>query len=76
MLQSLRSLIDESQAGIKISPQDQSFPGVNDRIVTLTGSLEEQMRAVYLILSKLNEDSHYSHTVNTPYPYAGILLFF
>jgi len=68
----IKSLIDESQAGIKISPQDQSFPGVIDRIVTLTGSLEEQMRAVYLILSKLNEDSHYSHTVNTPYPYAGV----
>lgn len=67
----IRSFIDESNAGIKISPQEQVYAGVNDRIVTLTGSLEEQMCAIELILSKLIEDSHYSHTVHTPYPYSG-----
>ncbi|KMZ59852.1 RNA-binding protein Nova-1 [Zostera marina] len=68
----IKSFIDESNAGIKISPQEQVYAGVNDRIVTLSGSLEEQMCAIELILSKLIEDSNYSHTVHTPYPYSGI----
>lgn len=68
----IRSLIEESQAGIKISPQDHAYVGLNDRLVTLTGSLEERIRAISLILSKLAEDSHYLQSVNSPYPYAGM----
>ncbi|MQL94825.1 hypothetical protein Taro_027483, partial [Colocasia esculenta] len=68
------SFIEDSQAGIKISPQDHTYVGLNDRLVTLTGSLEERMRAVCLILSKLAEDSHYAQSVNSPYPYAGVNL--
>ena len=67
-----RSFIEDSQAGIKISPQDHTYVGLNDRLVTLTGSFEEQMRAVYLILSKLIEDAHYPQTLNSPFPYAGV----
>ncbi|MBA0600357.1 hypothetical protein Gorai_006545, partial [Gossypium raimondii] len=64
------SFIEESQAGIKISPQDNNFYGLNDRLVTLTGTLDEQMRAIELILSKLSEDPHYSQAMHAPFSYA------
>ncbi|XP_050210213.1 protein BTR1 [Mercurialis annua] len=67
----IKSFIEESQAGIKISPQDNNFYGLNDRLVTVTGTIEEQMRAIDLILSKLYEDSHYSQTMHAPLSYAG-----
>lgn len=65
----IKSFIEESQAGIKISPQDNNYLGLNDRLVTLTGTLEEQMRAIDLILSKLAEDPHYSQSMNAPFSY-------
>ncbi|GAV87425.1 KH_1 domain-containing protein/KH_3 domain-containing protein [Cephalotus follicularis] len=68
----IKSFIEDSQAGIKISPQDANYNGVSDRLVTLTGTLEEQMRAIDLILSKLSEDPHYTQTMNTPFSYAGV----
>ncbi|OVA17937.1 K Homology domain [Macleaya cordata] len=68
----IKSFIEESQAGIKISPQDHTYIGLNDRLVTVTGTLEEQMRAISLILSKLMEDAHYSQSMNTPFSYAGV----
>ncbi|XP_042470556.1 protein BTR1-like isoform X2 [Zingiber officinale] len=67
----IKSFIEESRAGIKISPQDNNA-GLNDRLVTLTGSFEEQMRAIFLILSRLIEDAHYPQTLNSPYQYSGI----
>ncbi|KAJ9159876.1 hypothetical protein P3X46_025333 [Hevea brasiliensis] len=67
----IKSFIEDSQAGIKISPQDNNFYGLNDRLVTVTGTLEEQIRAIDLILSKLVEDPHYSQTMHTPFSYAG-----
>ncbi|MBA0665155.1 hypothetical protein Goklo_005058, partial [Gossypium klotzschianum] len=69
----IKSFIEESQAGIKISPQDNNFYGLNDRLVTLTGTLDEQMRAIELILSKLSEDPHYSQAMHAPFSYAGVL---
>ncbi|XP_057735521.1 protein BTR1 isoform X1 [Arachis stenosperma] len=68
----IRSFIEESQAGIKISPQDNNYYGLNDRLVTLTGTLDEQMRAVDLIVSKLAEDPHYSQSMNSPFSYPGV----
>ncbi|OMP12662.1 hypothetical protein COLO4_02905 [Corchorus olitorius] len=69
---SRKSFIEDSQAGIKISPQDNNFYGLNDRLVTLTGTLDEQMRAIDMILSKLSEDPHYSQAMHAPFSYAGI----
>jgi RNA-binding protein Nova len=40
--------------------------------VTLTGTLDEQMRAIDLIVSKLAEDPHYSQTMNSPFSYSGV----
>ncbi|KAK6929139.1 K Homology domain, type 1 [Dillenia turbinata] len=65
----IKSFIEDSQAGIKISPQDSHYLGY-DRLVTLTGSLDEQLRAIELILSKLREDPHYSQAMNAPFSYA------
>ncbi|XP_058076974.1 protein BTR1 isoform X2 [Magnolia sinica] len=66
----IKSFIEDSQADIKISPQDHNFVGLNDRLVTLTGCLDEQMQAIILILSKLTEDSHYSQSIYAPFSYA------
>lgn len=68
-----RSFVEESGAGIKISPQDNNHVGLNDRLATITGSLEEQIHAIFLILSRLTEDTHYSQSIITPYPYAGVM---
>lgn len=64
--------MDDSQAVIKISRLDHSYYGLNDRLVTLTGILDEQMRALELILLKLSEDTLYSQTMTVPYTYAGM----
>jgi len=72
---SCRSLVEDSHAGIKISPQDNNFIGLNDRLVTITGSLDECLHAVHLIMSKLIEDAHYSLSALSPYPYAGVWFF-
>ncbi|XP_060675637.1 protein BTR1 isoform X3 [Ziziphus jujuba] len=68
----IKSFIEDSQAGIKISPQDNNYFGLNDRLVTLTGTLEEQLRAIDLIISKLAEDPHYVQSMNAPFSYPGV----
>ncbi|XP_027104895.1 protein BTR1-like isoform X3 [Coffea arabica] len=65
----IKSLIEDSHAGIKISPLDNSYPGLYDRLVTVNGTLREQMRAIELILLKLAEDLHYVQSVSAPFPY-------
>ncbi|XP_010552943.1 PREDICTED: protein BTR1 isoform X2 [Tarenaya hassleriana] len=67
----IKSFIEDSKAGIKISPLDNTYYGLSDRLVTLTGTLEEQMRAIDLILAKLTEDAHYSQNVHSPFSYAA-----
>ncbi|XP_010543582.1 PREDICTED: protein BTR1-like isoform X1 [Tarenaya hassleriana] len=68
----IKSFIEDSKAIIKISPLDNTYYGLSDRLVALSGTLEEQLRAVDMILSKLTEDAHYSQNVHTPYSYAGL----
>ncbi|XP_059307605.1 protein BTR1-like isoform X2 [Lycium ferocissimum] len=68
----IKSFIEDSRAGIKISPQDNNFPGLHDRLVTVTGTLGEQMRAIELILFKLADDSHYMQSMNAPFQYAAV----
>ncbi|KAK9674576.1 hypothetical protein RND81_12G241700 [Saponaria officinalis] len=65
----IKSFIEDSGAGIKISPQDNNYIGLTDRIVTLTGSFEEQMQAIDLILSKLTEDHLYLQSMSGPLSY-------
>lgn len=66
----IKSLIEESQADIKISPQEHNYVGVNDRLVTVMGTFDQQMSAISHILSKLLEDSHYPQSLNSPFTYA------
>ncbi|XP_019227798.1 PREDICTED: protein BTR1-like isoform X1 [Nicotiana attenuata] len=68
----IKSFIEDSRAGIKISPQDNNFPGLHDRLVIVTGTLGEQMRAIELILYKLVEDRHYIQSIIAPFPYAAV----
>lgn len=68
----IKSFIEDSQADIKISPQEHNYVGLNDRLVTVTGTLDEQMRAIFLIISKLIEDSHYPQSLSSPFQYAGV----
>lgn len=68
----IKAFIEDSHAGIKISPQDNNFVGLHDRLVTITGPFNNQMRAIYLILSKLSEDVHYPPNLSSPFPYAGL----
>ncbi|KAL0905137.1 hypothetical protein M5K25_027318 [Dendrobium thyrsiflorum] len=65
----IKSLIEESQADIKISPLGRKYAGFNDRLVTVTGSLEEHMRAITLLMSKVAEDAHYKQSMNLPFSY-------
>ncbi|KAK4385567.1 protein BTR1 [Sesamum angolense] len=67
----IRSLMEDSRASIKISPQDNYYPGLHDRLVTVAGALGEQMRAIELILLKLVEDQYYHQYANAPFPYAA-----
>ena len=71
-----RSFIEESHAGIKISPQDNNYAGLHDRLVTVTGTFDNQMNAIDLILKKLSEDVHYPPNLSSPFPYAGKILAF
>ncbi|KAK4252969.1 hypothetical protein QN277_010813 [Acacia crassicarpa] len=69
----IRSFIEDSQASIKVSPQDNNYLGLNDRLVTLIGTLDEQMCALELIVSKLAEDPYYSESMNSPLSYPGVI---
>ncbi|KAI3721851.1 hypothetical protein L2E82_32870 [Cichorium intybus] len=67
----IKSFIEDSQANIKISPQDNSFIGMTDRLVTVAGTLQQQVQATNLILSRLSEDLYYVQSVGPPFPYAA-----
>ncbi|XP_051120163.1 protein BTR1 [Andrographis paniculata] len=68
----IRTLIEDSRASIKISPQDLIYPGLHDRLVTVAGGCREQLRAIELILLKLAEDQIYHQSANVPFPYAAL----
>lgn len=55
----LKSLAEASNAGITISPYD-ICNGLHDRLVTITGHLDNQLQAIFLILSELLDNVHYS----------------
>lgn len=49
------------------------MPGVHERVITITGSIEEEMRAVALIITKMAEDPNFPmhSSINLSYPQAG-----
>ncbi|XP_071686301.1 protein BTR1-like [Rutidosis leptorrhynchoides] len=66
----IRSFIEESQANIKISPQDNNHIGLSDRLVTVIGTLQQLMHAINLILLKLSEAVYYVQSIGPTFPYA------
>ncbi|KAF3587901.1 hypothetical protein F2Q69_00032032, partial [Brassica cretica] len=68
----IRSFIEDSKAGIKISPLDFEL---SDRLLTLSGTMEEQMRAIALILTKLTEEDDYSQQMHSPNSYRKGIFF-
>eukprot|EP00249_Psilotum_nudum_P009465 c21954_g1_i2 orf=288-1316(-) len=70
----IKAFVEDSHANIKLSSQEQTVAGVTDRIVTIIGTLEQQLRAVALIITKLSEDPHYVQSANAPISYAGTRL--
>ncbi|EFJ32726.1 hypothetical protein SELMODRAFT_85231 [Selaginella moellendorffii] len=67
----IKKFVEDSQASIKLSSQDQLLPGVIDRIVTIGGNVDQIIKAVTLILTKLTEESSYTETTSTPLVYPG-----
>ncbi|KAL8090325.1 hypothetical protein AgCh_039702 [Apium graveolens] len=67
----IKSLVELSQAGIKISSQNDHYTGLSDRLVAVVGTISEQMRAIDLILLKLTKDPYYTQSMNVPLSYAG-----
>lgn len=68
----IRAISDESQARVQLSPHT---PGLSERIVTITGSLEQLLHAVSLVVGKMQEDpAYYTYpSVNSaPPPAFGI----
>ncbi|CAM6090463.1 unnamed protein product [Calypogeia fissa] len=68
----IKAFVEETGANIKLSPQDQTIPGVSDRMVTITGTLEQQLRAVDSIITKLSEDPNYAQYANSPISYSSL----
>ncbi|BBN14085.1 RNA-binding protein Nova [Marchantia polymorpha subsp. ruderalis] len=68
----IKAFVEDSGANIKLSSHDQTIPGVSDRMVTITGTLEKQLRAVDSIISKLSEDPNYAQYANAPISYPGM----
>ncbi|EMS64981.1 Poly(rC)-binding protein 3 [Triticum urartu] len=54
----IKWLAQESNAGITVSHHRLCY-GFNDRLVNITGRLEHQLQAIFLILSELLDDVHY-----------------
>ncbi|KAM0900630.1 hypothetical protein ACQ4PT_020472 [Festuca glaucescens] len=58
----IKSLAEASNAGIVISRHDKYYV-LHDRLVTITGNLDNQLQAIFLILSELLEDDRYSRAL-------------
>lgn len=67
----IRTFVEDSHATIKLSSPEQSAPGLRDRLVTITGTLNEQLCAVALITKKISQDANYVQYASTPSLYTG-----
>ena len=63
----VKGFIEDSGASIKIQNQDHCPPGVSDRMVTITAdTLDQQLRAVALVITQVSEDPNYNVTSTMP----------
>ena len=59
----------DSGAAIKIQPKEQQLPGATLRIVSITGLLDQQLRAVALIITNVVQDANYADSSASPIAY-------
>lgn len=63
----LRSLIADSLADIQVSSLDENNVASHERLVTVTGNFDAQLKAIELILEKLSEDVEYPPNLSSPF---------
>ena len=77
----IRNFADDSQAEIKLSSQEHMLPGVNERVLTITGASDRVLRAIALVATALSQDGCYEELISRPstytidgmpMPYSGI----
>eukprot|EP00958_Prasinococcus_capsulatus_P002662 scaffold226_cov302-Prasinococcus_capsulatus_cf.AAC.1 len=69
----IRTIVEDCGAHIKISSPEDCYPGVSDRVVTVTGQMEQVIRGVYLVITKVSEDPNYMGFGNVVFPYQNIV---
>ncbi|CAI5480108.1 unnamed protein product [Closterium sp. Yama58-4] len=67
----IRSFVEDSQATIKLSSQDTAGPGFAERLITIGGTLEQKLRVVALLLTKMSEDPTYVQYADVPLSYTA-----
>ena len=65
----IKSFIEDSEAEIRLSSQNQAPPGCHDRILTVSGTIGQILRAVALVAANLLEDQNYATLVKRPSTY-------
>lgn len=66
--ETIRNFISDSQAIIRVASPDEMPYGVSDRVVRVMGSLDQILRAVALVVTKVMEDERYDSLCHTlPY---------
>jgi RNA-binding protein Nova len=65
----IKSFIEDSEAEIRLSSQNQAPPGCHDRILTISGTIGQILRAVALMAANLLEDQNYATLVKRPSTY-------
>lgn len=66
----IAAFCEDSGANVRVSSKDACPPGVTDRTVSVTGSMEQALRAVALIVSKATDEPGYPQALSRPYDYA------
>lgn len=66
----IRSFTEDSGAAIKLSGKDATPPGVTDRVVSISGTLEQALRATALVVTRATEEAAYPSAIPRPYTYA------
>lgn len=68
--ETIRSFGEDSGASISVSPQDRMCRGTYDRIVSVMGSLEQMLRAVALVVTKVAGDPKYINNISLSVNYS------
>lgn len=68
--ETIRGFGEDSGATISVSPQDRLCRGTYDRIVSVAGSLEQMLRAVALLVTKVAGDPKYINNISLSVNYS------